>query len=185
MKEKPPMLPGDTRNPFNKNIKPTQTFSNKDFFKTVHLAGEDVYQQIKEDKNKEIDDWRNKVVVESINFKVDKRNIDHRTKLERYMNIRTGEGQKKGLKLSNKRVSKLIPCKSVESLPASIYHQEEYKNPKDWLVDFKSKDQNKMVSLKDFNLNIKNDSLSKTNLSKKVNIESLPQSAKKGLIWGK
>jgi hypothetical protein len=48
----------------------------------------------------------------------------------------------------------------------------------------KDKDLTKMPEGKDFNANIKNDTLSKTFLSKKVFIQPVQQAEKQGAKWG-
>jgi hypothetical protein len=47
------------------NIKCQPTFADPDYFKTVFLSGDDLTKQMEEDKLKEIEDWKHKVVVES------------------------------------------------------------------------------------------------------------------------
>ena len=50
---------------FVKNVGKTEIFSAPEYFKTVHLSGDDQFKQIQEDKQKEYDDWRKKVVVDN------------------------------------------------------------------------------------------------------------------------
>ena len=46
------------------------TFSHKEYFNTVFISGDDMVKEMAAQKQKEIDDWRNKVVVADENFKV-------------------------------------------------------------------------------------------------------------------
>ena len=62
---------------------------------------------------------------------------------------------------------------------------DNYEDPKEWTADLKKKDLTRTVAPKDFNTNIRNDTLSKTNLSRKVFVQPVPQAQKSGHIWGK
>ena len=55
---------------FNKNIRPTEVFSDRDFFKTVHLGGDDVIAELEEAKKREHQVWKEKLVVDNPVFKV-------------------------------------------------------------------------------------------------------------------
>lgn len=58
---------------FNKNFTCPDTFSGKDYFKTVHLGGDDVIKQMEDDLKREQDEWKAKVVVDNPVFTVNTR----------------------------------------------------------------------------------------------------------------
>lgn len=47
-----------------------ETFSHPDYFKTVFISGDDMVKELAEMKQKEIDDFNKKVVVENQHFYV-------------------------------------------------------------------------------------------------------------------
>ena len=55
---------------FVKKVKGVTTFSNKEYFNTVFISGDDMEAEMQALKQKEIDDFNSKVVVDSKNFKV-------------------------------------------------------------------------------------------------------------------
>ena len=50
-----------------------KTFSQPGYFKTVFISGEDMVKEMQEQKQKEIDDFNKKVVVENKHFFVNTR----------------------------------------------------------------------------------------------------------------
>ena len=60
---------------FNLNIKPIYTFSEKDYFNTVFLGGDDVIKEMEEAKKAEYDIWKSKLVVDNAHFKVNTRPV--------------------------------------------------------------------------------------------------------------
>lgn len=62
---------------------------------------------------------------------------------------------------------------------------EKYKDPKEPLADLKTDDTRKMMSMKGFDTNIRNDTLSYSKVSQKKFIEPLKQHEKVGPKWGR
>ena len=77
-----------------------------------------------------------------------------------------------------------MTTKFLEPTPASMNTYLDYVNPLKLQPEFKPKDATKMPEGKNFNTNIKNDSLSKTYLSKKIFIQPVPGNDKQGPKWG-
>ena len=55
------------------NFKVPRTFADPSYFKTVFISGDNMVQEMHQAKLKEIEDWKNKVVVESTHFTVNTR----------------------------------------------------------------------------------------------------------------
>jgi len=66
----------DGKPDFVKKVKGVTTFSNKEYFNTVFISGDDMEAEMKALRQKEIDDFNNKVVVDNKNFKVNTRVIE-------------------------------------------------------------------------------------------------------------
>lgn len=64
-----------TQTEFNLNIKPIYTFSEKDYFNTVFLGGDDVIKEMEEAKKAELEVWKSKLVVDNAHFKVNTRPV--------------------------------------------------------------------------------------------------------------
>ena len=58
---------------FYSKVKNVQTFSDPSYFKTVFISGDDMVKEMAELKQKEIDDFNKKVVVENKHFHVNTR----------------------------------------------------------------------------------------------------------------
>ena len=54
-------------------MKNTKTFSDASYFKTVFISGDDMVKEMAEQKQKEIDDFNKKVVVDNKHFFVNTR----------------------------------------------------------------------------------------------------------------
>ena len=76
-----------------------------------------------------------------------------------------------------------MATKFVEPAPPSMQTYLEFVDHYKAEPKLKEKDVTKMPEGKDFNRNIKNDSLSKTFLSKKVFIQPVPSNEKNGPKW--
>ena len=76
-----------------------------------------------------------------------------------------------------------MTTKFLEPAPPSMQTYLEFIDPLKAQPKLKDKDVTRMPEGKDFNRNIKNDSLSKTFLSKKVFIKQVPQNEKSGPKW--
>ncbi len=77
----------------------------------------------------------------------------------------------------------IIATKNLESIPPSMFTYLEYVDPLKSRPKHKEKDVTKMPEGKDFNTNIKNDTLSRSVLSKKVFIQSVSAAEKAGPQW--
>ena len=74
MKGRPPFVQTEVGKPdFFTNFRAPQTFSNNEFFKTVFISGDDMVKDQQEQKLKEIEDWKKKVVVDNDHFTVNTR----------------------------------------------------------------------------------------------------------------
>lgn len=59
-------MPGEGQVDFQSKIKISKpTFSDKEYFNTVFISGDDMVKELQEQKQKEIDDFNKKVVVEN------------------------------------------------------------------------------------------------------------------------
>jgi hypothetical protein len=73
-----------------------------------------------------------------------------------------------------------MTTKTVESVPPSMFTYLHYVDPIKSHVKLKEKDVTRMPEGKDFNSNIKNDTLSKSPLSKKIFIQPVSVGEKSG-----
>ena len=62
------------------------TFSGRDYFKTVFSGGDDVVNEMKALRQAEIDEWRSKLVVEKPNFTVNLR-PKHSQQTDKYRDV--------------------------------------------------------------------------------------------------
>ena len=97
--------------------------------------------------------------------------------------------KKVGLRLSNSKFKHLaerqiMTTKYLEPAPPSMNTYLEYVDPLKQQPKLKAKDATKMPDGKDFNTNIKNDTLSKSHLSKKIFIQPVQSDHKTGPKWG-
>ena len=167
---------------FNRNIRPTATFSSADYFKTVHLGGDDVIKQEEEDRKRELEQWKQKVVVDKEHFYVNTRVVEKIHQFDKYKGLLEDLPKKVGFRLGNSRVKEIAKrsigiTKHVESAPPSMLTAISYKDPRPNLIK-----EERMKT--EFNTNIKNDSISKTFLSKKVFVEPMQHVEKAGPKWG-
>lgn len=102
-------VPGEHGKPdFQSKVKaPGETFSNKDYFKTVFISGDDMVKEEQEMKQKEIEEFNKKVVVDNKHFNVNTMVKDKVVQLDRYLNIREDPAKKIGLRFSKGRVASL------------------------------------------------------------------------------
>lgn len=85
-----------------------QTFSSQDYFKTVFISGDDMVKELKEQKQKEIDDFNKKVVVDNTHLRINTLEKRKVAQLDKYKNIREDEAKKIGLKNKKRNISRLI-----------------------------------------------------------------------------
>jgi len=56
---------------FRKDFRCPQTFSDREFFNTIFISGEGLEREMEEEKKKEYEEWKSKIVVGNPHFKVD------------------------------------------------------------------------------------------------------------------
>lgn len=100
-------IPGANGKPdFYSKVKSQKpTFSNKEYFNTVFISGDDMMKEMAEDKQKLIDDFNKKVVVANQHFYVNTMEKNKVAQLDRFKNIREDPPAKVGLRHNNKRLS--------------------------------------------------------------------------------
>jgi hypothetical protein len=169
---------------FNLNIKPVTTFSKKEYFNTVFLGGDDVIKEMEEAQKQDLDKWRSKLVVDNPHFKVNTRPVKKTEQLDKTRGILEDKPKKIGIRGPRNRL-RTMAAKNIVSCPyTSVFMSEKYKDPKYRLADLKTDDTTKMVSMKNFDTNIKNDTLSHSRVSAKRFIEPLRQNERVGPKWG-
>ena len=172
---------------FFTNFRCPPTFADNEFFKTVFISGDDMVKEMQEQKIKEQEDWKKKVVVGNTHFSVNTREPDT-SQVDKIKTLLEERPKKIGLRLSNSQFKNLaerqiMTTKFLEPAPPSMQTYLEFFDPLKAQPKLKDKDVTKMPEGKDFNRNIKNDSLSKTFLSKKVFIQQVAQNEKSGPKW--
>jgi len=73
LQERAPFKIDNGREPFQKNIRCKETFGDNEYFKTIFMGGEGLEKEMEEDKRKEYEDWKSKVVVGNPHFQVNQR----------------------------------------------------------------------------------------------------------------
>jgi hypothetical protein len=77
-KEKAKFNPEESGKPnFFMNFRCPPTFSEGAFFKTVFISGDNMVRELQEAKQREIEAWNKKVVVDSTHFTVNTRQPKH------------------------------------------------------------------------------------------------------------
>lgn len=183
-------VPGENGKPdFQSKVKaPGETFSTKDYFKTVFISGDDMVKEEQEMKQKEIEAFNQKVVVDNKHFKVNTMVKDNVVQLDRYLNIREDSVHKIGLRFSKSRVAQLagrqiLATKEIQQAPVSIHKEEEYKML-GFRAPFKQFDPRRSVSPKDMETAIHPNFRVRSPISKRP-IEAVREHEKQGAIWGK
>jgi hypothetical protein len=190
MKGRAPFIPEDhSKVDFFTNFRCPPTFADREFFKTVFISGDDMVKELQESKLKEVEDWKKKVVVDNTHFTVNTRQPHYIAQADKMRTMLEEQPKKVGLRLSNSQFKHLaerqiMTNKFLEPTPASMNTYLEYVNPLKNQSVLKAKDVTKMPEGKDFNTNIKNDSLSKSNFSKKIFIQPVSEGEKSGPKWG-
>ena len=169
---------------FNLNIKPVYTFSEKDYFNTVFLGGDDVIQEMEEARKAEHEVWRNKLIVDNPHFKVNTRPVRKMQQSDKKKGLLEDPPKKIGIRGPASRL-KVMAAKNIVAFPyTSIFMNEKYKDPVDPLGDMKIKDETLMRTKNGFDTNIRNDTLSYSKTSKKLFIKPLQPIEKVGPKWG-
>eukprot|EP00742_Colponemidia_sp_Colp-10_P004900 GILJ01005233.1.p1 GENE.GILJ01005233.1~~GILJ01005233.1.p1 ORF type:complete len:1081 (-),score=175.82 GILJ01005233.1:102-3344(-) len=129
------------------------TFGDPSYFKSVHLVGDGIEKEKEEAKRKAVEDWKSKVVVDDVRFKVLFRNREKPSQLDRTENILKDAPQKLGVNFDKKRgdtnqtVGKTL---NVSKTPFSIFVREPYTNPKDFTADLKPSIRSQFIADSDF-----------------------------------
>lgn len=121
----------DGKPDFVKKVKGVTTFSDREYFNTVFISGDDMDAEIKALKQKEIDDFNAKVVVESKTFKVNTRVLESE-QMDKYKSMREDKVNKIGLRLAANQLKELhsrqiLATKITPLAPVSAFALEEYK----------------------------------------------------------
>ena len=99
---------------------------NPAFFKSVHLVGKEVHEEMEERKRKEAEDWRRKVVVDNLRFlPYSGTKAQKPSQLDKLKGILRGRPNKRGLKVVARAKlpsGKRIPLKPP---PVSIFNHED------------------------------------------------------------
>lgn len=107
--QKHQFVPGEDGKPnFYGKVRATETFSRPDYFKTVFTClGDDAEKEELERKQKEIDDFSGKVVVDNTHFTVYTREKVKASQVDRLQNLRVDPVKKVGLRHNKARVHAL------------------------------------------------------------------------------
>lgn len=188
LKAAPPFSTEEGKPGFYTNFRCQQTFSEPAFFKTVFISGDDMVKEMQEAREKEVEDWKKKVVVENEHFTVNTRQPKHQAQVDKNRTMLEDPVKKFGLRLSQSKFKHLaerqiLATKTLESVPPSMFTYLEFVDPLKTTKKLKEKDVTKMPDGKDFNTNIKNDVLSRSPLSKKRFIQPVNPVEKDGPKW--
>lgn len=164
------------------------TFSNKDYFKTVFISGDDMVKEEAAMKQKEIDDFKKQVVVDNLHFKVNTMEKQKVVQLDRFKNIREDEVKKIGFRHKKKRLAQLVGrqimgTKTIEDAPVSMLKEEEYKRL-GYRAPFKEWDPVKSVGKDDLVTAIHPNARIKSPASKTF-IQPVTEAEKTGPKWGR
>lgn len=107
------------------------TFSHPDYFKTVFISGDDMVKELAQEKQKEIDDFNKKVVVDNQHFYVNTLEKQKAAQVDKYRNIREDAVKKVGLRHPRSRISAMVErqiyvTKMIEDPPVSMLKEEDY-----------------------------------------------------------
>lgn len=80
-------------------VKGVTTFSNKEFFNTVFITGDDMVAEMKALKQKEVDDFNSKLVVDTKIFKVNTKVLESE-QVSKYKSMLETNVKKVGYRLS-------------------------------------------------------------------------------------
>ena len=92
---------------YNLNIYAPETFSDRAYFKTIHLGGDDVLKELKESQLKELSDWKAKLVVKDPVFKVNTKRYKKTEQLDKFKSMLDGPPKKVGFRLGNSRLRQI------------------------------------------------------------------------------
>jgi len=84
------------------------TFSNKEYFNTVFISGDDMVKEEAMMKTAEQEAFNKKVIVDNQHFYVNTLEKKKVAQLDKYKNIREDQTQKVGLRYNKKRLASLV-----------------------------------------------------------------------------
>ena len=183
-------VPGENGKPdFQSKVKAQRpTFSQKEYFNTVFISGDDMMKELAEMKQKEIDDFNKKVVVANQHFQVNTMEKKKVVQLDRFKNIREGEVNKIGLRHNKRRISAMVErqimtTQAVNMPPVSMMKEEKYFY-KDHRPPYKVFDKTQSMAGKDLDTNIHPKMRENDPRSRKVFIEPMKPTETQGAKWG-
>lgn len=121
----------DGKPDFYSKVKNTKTFSDASYFKTVFISGDDMVKEMAEQKQKEIDDFNKKVVVDNKHFYVNTR-VQQTHQMSKKNSMLQDQAAKIGLRLGQKRLRELtarqvMASKELTNPPVSVFSTEQFK----------------------------------------------------------
>ena len=121
----------DGKPDFYSKVKNTKTFSDASYFKTVFISGDDMVKEMAEQKQKEIDDFNKKVVVDNKHFHVNTR-VQQTHQMSKKNSMLQDQAAKIGLRLGQKRLRELtarqvMASKELTNPPVSVFSTEQFK----------------------------------------------------------
>src|SRR5262249_21228362 len=126
LKPSPSIMREEGKKEFQKNFRCPATFSERDFFNTVFISGDDMVKEQLDQLHKEQDDWKKKVVVANTHFQVNTRVPKRSEQTDKHNNMLEEEPKKIGLRLSQKRIREqtarqIFVSKNVGNMPSTIF----------------------------------------------------------------
>ena len=106
-------------------------FSDRNYFKSVFISGDDMVKEEAEQRQREIDEFNKKVVVENKVFKVNTI-VSESNNVDKYREIRQDPVKKVGLRLSSKKLKHLVKrqlqsvSKEAPASPISAFSYEPF-----------------------------------------------------------
>lgn len=187
----------DGKADFQSKVKNVKNFSDPSYFKTVFISGDDMVKEMAEMKQKEIDDFENKVVVKNKHFYVNTR-VQQSHQMDKKNSLLQEQAVKIGLRLGQKRLRELtarqvIASKDLTNPPVAMFSQEKYIMNEGVMKPMKAKfdaNQTPMVrslgaqETSDFTRYARRDISNKGASSKKVSIQPLTERERRGPKFG-
>ena len=141
-------------------------------------------KELAEQKQREIDEFKKKVVVASENFLVNTREKSKVAQLDKYKNVREGEVVKVGLRHNKKRIASMVErqiniTRNVEDPPVSMLKEEQYLRA-GYRPPYKVFDKSKSLAGRDMDTNIHPKMRENDPRSRKVFIQDLKPSETNG-----
>ena len=120
----------DGKDDFYSKVKNKKTFSDPSYFKTVFISGDDMVKEMAEQKQKEIDNFNSKVVVDSKHFSVNTR-VQQSHQMQKKNSMLQEPAVKIGLRLGQKRLRELtgrqvMATKELTNPPTAQFALEKF-----------------------------------------------------------